>query len=79
MARQRVNSPKYTPEIANRFKLTRKRSGLTIHETAEKLKSNPSYVKAVEYGNISPNIDFIITWRNYFKVSYEWILEGIEK
>lgn len=77
MPRQRINTAKYTPEIAERFRQTRKSAQLTIKETAEKMGYNISYIKAVEYGLLSPNIDFLIKWRNTFDKSYTWILEGI--
>jgi len=76
MPRQRINEPRYTPEIAHRFMLTRKTANLTIKEISEKMGFNTSYIKAVEYGNISPNIDFLIKWHNTFDKSYTWILEG---
>lgn len=78
MAIEQINKPKYRPKIANRFKQTREESGLTIQETSEKMGFNLSYVKAVEYGYMSPNIDFLIRWHNIFSKSYEWILEGIK-
>ena len=77
MPRTRINKPKYTPEIAARFAETRRQAKLTIKETSEKMGYNISYIKAVEYGLLSPNIDFLIKWRNSFDKSYTWILEGI--
>ena len=76
MPRARINKPKYTPEIAGRFAETRKAAKLTIKETSEKMGFNISYIKAVEYGSLCPNIDFLIKWRNSFDKSYTWILEG---
>ena len=76
MARTRINKPKYTPEVAGRFAETRKAAKLTIKETAAKMNCNVSYIKAVEYGLLCPNIDFLIKWRNTFDKSYIWILEG---
>lgn len=76
MPRERVNTAKYTPEIAERFRKTRKQAKLTIRETSDKMGFNISYIKAVEYGNLSPNIDFLIKWHNTFDKSYSWILEG---
>jgi hypothetical protein len=39
------------------------------------MESNISYVKAVENGYLSPNIEFIIRWHKTFRKSYAWILE----
>ena len=76
MGRVRLNEPKYRPEIANRFRKTRESAGLTFAETAELMKVNVSYIKAVEYGNLSPNIDFLKNWHKTFKTSYDWMLDG---
>lgn len=76
MARARINKAKYEPEISARFGETRKSQNLTLGEAAEKMGFKLSYVKAVEYGYISPSIDFLIKWHRVFKKTYSWILEG---
>ena len=76
MGRLRINEAKYRPGVAGRFKLTRQTAGLTLSVTAELMKVNLSYIKAVEYGNLSPNIDFLINWHKTFKTDYKWMLEG---
>lgn len=76
MGRVQINQPRYRPGVAGRFKLTRQTAGLTINETAEVMKVNISYIKAVEYGYLSPNIDFLINWHTTFKTDYSWMLEG---
>ncbi len=72
---KKPKNPKYTPGMAERFSITRQEFNLTIQETAERMDFKDSYIKAVEYGNLSPNIDFIIKWHKTFRKSYAWILE----
>ena len=76
MPRQRVNTAKYTPEMAARFAQTRKEASLTFQEASQLLGFNESYLKAVEYGNISPSIPFILQWHKKLKKTYTWIMEG---
>jgi transcriptional regulator with XRE-family HTH domain len=76
MPRTRIRKPRYTPDIAERFKSTRREAGMTFKQAAEATGFNESYVKAIEYGSISPSIDFLRSWHKTFRRSYGWILDG---
>lgn len=77
MARPKIKKAKYYPGIADRFSDTRKRAGMNLQEAADAMGVKLSYIKSIEYDTGSPNIEFLIKWHKVFKLSYEYILEGV--
>lgn len=65
--------------IYKRFKQTRAEAGMTQEEMAEAVGITRSAVKQIETGRMIPNIYILRRWRQVFKRSYDWILDGKEK
>lgn len=66
-------------DINKRFKQTRAEAGMTQEEMAEAVGITRSAVKQIETGRMIPNIYILRRWRQVFKRSYDWILDGKEK
>jgi transcriptional regulator with XRE-family HTH domain len=77
MPRKTVNEPLHNPDMAERLKVTRKQAGMTQQEFADELGVKLSHIKALEGGYYGMNPEFIKTWKQKFKKSYQWIFEGI--
>jgi len=64
------------PGIAKRLRETRHQAGLTQKEFAESMDVKLSHLKALELATYGVTIDFLHKWKDRYKKSYTWILEG---
>lgn len=64
-------------KFAQRLKELRLESGLTQDQLSEKTKLNQATISAYELNKISPTIDSIIIFCNFFHVSADYLI-GLE-
>lgn len=74
-SKSKMPAPKY-PEINARFRQTRIEAGMTQQELAELFGTTRSTIKEIERGIVLPNLYIILQWKQKFRKSYNWILEG---
>lgn len=64
--------------IGNRIKLLRKKNNLNQTELGEIVGLSYGAIGAIESGRNDPSTDTIIKLSNFFKVSADYLLQGIE-
>jgi len=64
------------PDICERLKQLRVQSGRSQADFESEIGVNVSTIKQIEAGNITPNIYVLRQYHKYFRVSYEWMIDG---
>ena len=64
--------------IADRIKILRKRSGISQEELADKMGVSRQAISKWESGQSFPDIDKIVLLSEYFDVTTDYLLKGIE-
>ena len=65
--------------MGDRFRFHRLKRGYGLRELARELKISPTSITRIEQGFTNVHFDKIIKLRNFFDVSMDYILDGIEK